>query len=489
MKKSKIFFVSTEIYPFIKSGRAGEFAGSLPTYLQMAGHEVRVMMPKYSLINERKHIIRDIIRLKDIPVILPFDEGKVSVKSGFLPESKTQIYFADYEKYFKKSDVFRDKRTGQFFKDNDERFIFFARAAIETLKTLGWQPDVIHCCDWATGVLPAMIRQEQKQNSFFRKSIIVYSINDLEETGNFDKSVFAKTGLDKSIIDLEKCLSKSKFSFLKTGLAFSDAVTIPTTHKHLRSIEKPRTEFETILAHARNVSDLPHGGDHNLWNPANNSSLHKPYSADKYDRRKTNKEKFLESKRTGFSAESFILGIVSEDFESQKKSIAGFLRTIRDQELQIFLIADTNPLADGAIKTLVTKNVRHKVFAAADPDDQLRHNFFAVSDLFWVPPTDTYSEITYLNGIHYGALPIIHKETSVAGLFEPVKDKSYSGNAFIYADDKDLVAKMQMAGMVFKDDQARWDQLARNAMKTDLTWSSHLHLVTKIYERAFAKLK
>lgn len=487
MKKSKIFFVSAEIYPFVKSGRAGEFAGSLPTYLQTAGHEVRVMMPKYSLINERKHVIRDIIRLKDIPISLPFEEGKVSVKSGFLPESKTQIYFADYEKYFKKSDVFRDKRTGQMFKDNDERFIFFARTAIETLKTLGWQPDVVHCCDWPTGILPAMIRQEQKQNSFFRKTIVIYSINHMEEIGSYDKGVFAKTGLDKSLVDPDKCAHKQKFSFLKAGVSFADAVTIPTTHKPLR--EKSRSDTEAILAQARYVTDLPHGGDHNLWNPANNSALHKAYTADKYDRRKVNREKFFESRRTGFNPDLPVVGILAEDFEKQKKSIAGFLKLVRDKELQIFLLADANPLADATIKALVAKNPKHVVFAAADPDDQLRHNFFAITDLFWVPPTDFFSEIGYLNGIHYGSIPLIPKESGVSHLLDPIKDKSYSGNALFYGDDKDLLQKVEMACMVYKDDLPRWEELARNAMKTDVTWNRHIHLVTKMYERAFSKMK
>ncbi len=489
MRKTKIFFVSTEVYPFVKGGRAGEFAGSLPTYLQMAGHEVRVMMPKYSLINERKHIIRDIIRLREIPIATPFEEGKVSVKSGFLPESKTQIYFLDYEKFFKRTDLFRDRRTGQFYKDNDERFMFFCRTAIETLKTLGWQPDIIHCCDWATGILPAMVRQEQLQHHLFKKTIVVYSLNNLEDTGVFDKSSLAKSGIEGETLDLEKCLFKNKLSFMKCGISFSDAVTIPSLHKELKSVSKPRSDVEAILATAKHVTDIPYGADHNVWNPANNNSLHKAYTPDKYDRRRVNKEKFLEARRTGFDPQRLILGIVAERLEVQKKVIVSFLKAIRDVPLQVFIIADEPPTADAALKQVMARNANHTYFTLQDPDDQIRHNFFAVCDLFWVPPTESFSDITFMNGIHYGTIPLIPKSSPVAGHFEPIKDKSYAGNAMIYSDEKDAAHKLEIAATISKEDPARWESLAKHAMKTDLSWNQFLAPVLRVYEKAFSKLK
>lgn len=487
MKKSKIFFVSAEVYPFVKAGRGAEFTGSLPPYLQALGHEVRVLMPKYSLINERKHIIRDIIRLKDIPVQMYNGNMTVSVKSGFIPETKTQIYFADSEKYYKRADMYRDIRTNLFFKDNDERFIFLAKVAIETLKTLGWQPDIIHCCDWPTGILPVMIREEQKKNNFFKKTIVVFSVNETGEAGLFDKSVFEKTTIAEERVDKEKFMHKNKLSFLKTGISFSDAVTVPYMHKHLKSISKPANDFESILSLAKTVYDVPFAGDHNLWNPASNNTLYKTYSAEKYERKQTNKEGFLEDKRTGFSDEKPIVGILAEDIEFQQKSIAQFMKVLKDLPLQFFILGNQNPSSFGTLKSAISKNDNHKVFTYHDPDDQFRHNFFAVSDLFYIPPTAQFSELYYLNGIHYGSVPFMHKDNHVASLFDPIKEKNLNGNAFIFADDKEMVKKAQTV-LEFFSDKSKWDVLVKRVMKTDLSWNKFTSPFIKIYERAQAKL-
>ena len=487
MKKSKIFFVSAEVYPFVKAGRGAEFAGSLPPYLQALGHEVRVLMPKYSLINERKHIIRDIIRLKDIPVQMFNGSTTVSVKSGFIPETKTQIYFADSEKYYKRADMYRDIRTNLFFKDNDERFIFLAKVAIETLKTLGWQPDIVHCCDWPTGLLPAMIRDEQKKNNFFKKTIVTFSINEIGEAGLFDKSVYEKTGISEERVDKEKCWYKNKLSFLKSGTAFADAVTVPYIHKHLKSIGKPANDFESILAPCKTIYDVPFAGDHNLWNPASNNTLYKSYSSEKYERKQTNKEGFLADKRTGFSDTQLTIGILAEDIDHQQKSITQFLKLLKDYPLQFFIIGNQNPASVAGIKSAISKNDKHKIFTYHDPDDQFRHNFFAVCDLFYIPPTDHFSELYYLNGIHYGAVPLMHKDNHVADLFDSIKEKTLNGNAFIFGDDKDLIRKVDTALEFFKE-KDKWDVLVKRVMKTDLSWNKFTAPFIKIYERALSKI-
>lgn len=488
MKKAKIFFVSSEIYPFVKGGRGGEFAGALPTYLQMQGHEVRVIMPKYSLINERKYIIRDIIRMKEIPVPMLHGEIRVSVKSGFLPESKTQIYFADFDKYYKRADLYRDRRTGQFFKDNDERFIFLARTAIETLKTLGWQPDIVHCCGWSTGILPAMIRHEQEKDNFFRKTIVVYSINDMAEVGLFDKSILEKTLLPKGFLEPEKCFYKNKLSFLKTGMAFSDAVTIPSTFKKIKSFSKPKDDFEHIVAGAKNLYDLPFGGDHNLWNPANNSSLFKPYSIEKYERRKANRETILENKRINFSSEQMILGILCENIHYQFKEVVNFLKAIKDIPLQVLLVADESPNSIPALKNQIAKNDRQTIHTLADPEDQFRHAFYTLCDMFYTPVSEDLLDIHYLNGIHYGTIPLVSRDRECSHAFEGIKPKSGGGEALIFTDEKELVKKIEEALDLYKETE-KWQSLVFNAMRTDVSWNNVIPQVTKIYEKAFSRLK
>ncbi len=487
MRKSKIFFLASEIYPFVKSGRSGELAGSLPIYLQNHGHEVRVMMPKYSVINERKYIIRDIIRLKDMPVSFMDKSLPVSVKSGFLPESKTQTYFLDYEPFFKRPDLYRDKRTGQPFKDNDQRFVFLAKAAIETLKTLGWQPDLIHCCDWPSGILAALIRREQKQNNFFRKTALVFSVSEPGDAGLFDKSALHITGLESGTAEAAKYLHGNRFSFLKTGLQCADAVMISSYEKRLKSMSQPKTDAEKIIATCKNLFDVPQGANYQLWNP-NNNALAKSYTSEKYYRRKANREAFIEDRRTGFKVDELILGILTEQFDQDAGDITDFLKSIKDIPAQILILSDKNPASHTGFKQHNSKTPGHRIHSLVDPDDQMKPLFYSVCDLFYTPATDYFGQRHIMNGIHYGSIPVIAKHSDLSSLFEPVQVKSLSGHALIFDSKKEISRLFQEIRTAYTNTE-KWEGMITKMMKYDLSWNRSLPQVVKVYEKALSRLK
>ncbi len=487
MRKSKIFFLAPEIYPFVRCGRSSDMAGSLPIYLQNSGHEVRIMMPKYSLINERKHIIRDIIRLKDIPVTFMDKPRTVSVKSGFLPESKTQTYFLDYEPFFKRSDIYRDKRTGLPFKDNDQRFVFLAKAAIETLKTLGWQPDIIHCNDWPSGTLPALIRKEQKENNFFKKTALVFSVNEFTDAGIFDKSVPVSAGLELNAAETPKVMHGNKFSMLKTGLLYSDVVMIPSHEKRFKSLTQPKTDVEKIIAQVKNLSDVPYGANYQLWNP-NSNALAKSYSPEKYYRRKVNREEFIRDRRTGFSEEEMIIGILTEDFDRDAADIVDFLKSVKDLPLQIVLLSDKSPASHTGFKQHASKTPGHRIHTPVDPDDQMKPLFFAVTDFFYTPGTDYFSQRHNLNGVHYGNIPIIDRQSDTAALFTPLQIKSLTGQAVIFNSKKDIAPALQETKNAFSDAE-KWEAMIVKCMKHDLSWNRVMPQVIKVYEKALSRLK
>ena len=379
--------------------------------------------------------------------------------------------------------MLRDKRTGQFFKDNHERLLFLAKSAIETLRTLGWQPDIIHCCDWPTGLLPALVREEQ-QKGFLKKTVVTFSITDFHELGLFEKSFASKVFASSSVIETEDCVHKNKFSFLKCALKYSDAVSIVDIHKYLTDLGKPNPDFEGILKSVKSISEVPFAGDHGLWNPASNNTLYKTFTSEKLERKQTNKEDFIEDKRTGFSAEQPILGILAEDIENQHKSIAQFLKAVRDQSLQIFILGDKNPSSYSTIKSLIQKNANHKVYTLQDPDDYFRPNFFAVSDFLWIPVTDKFSELYYFNAVRYGCIPVVPKQAYAAGYFDGIKDRG--GNALVYQDDHDLARKIE-SGLAVFETKTQWESLVKRLMKSDVSLGKHLAPYIKWYEKALAK--
>jgi len=149
-----ILLVSSEVEPFAKTGGLADVCGALPKALKELGHEVRIIMPRYRFISEWKFKLHDIIRLKDIPVDVGKSVESANVKSSFISnlKEKVQVYFLDNAKYFGRDGTYQSPAGHKDYRDNDERFVFFARGVLETLKRLGWQPDIIHCNDWQTGL-------------------------------------------------------------------------------------------------------------------------------------------------------------------------------------------------------------------------------------------------------------------------------------------------------------------------------------------------
>ena len=162
--KLKILMVFSEVAPFAKTGGLADVGESLPKMLKDMGHDVRIITPQYMVTNERKYILRDVIRLQNIEVPLGKKTIKINVKSAFLPNSKVQVYFINYKSLFFREGLYVDPKSKTDYSDNDKRFALFNRGVLETLNKLQWQPDIIHCNDWQTGLIPFYLKTSFKND-------------------------------------------------------------------------------------------------------------------------------------------------------------------------------------------------------------------------------------------------------------------------------------------------------------------------------------
>jgi len=226
MKRLKILFLSSETYPFAKTGGLADVAGSLPKALKVAGHEIRVIMPKYKEINERRYVLREVIRLKDIEIDFNGEKIQFNVKSAFIPDSKLQIYFIDYKPYFYRDGLYVNNKTKEEYPDNGLRFSFFSHAVLETLKLLFWQPHIIHCNDWQTGLVPLYLKTKFSEDPFFKKCRTVLTIHNLGYQGIFDAQIGPKIGIPEDMLYPGGPVEfYGKINFLKAVIQFSDYIT------------------------------------------------------------------------------------------------------------------------------------------------------------------------------------------------------------------------------------------------------------------------
>ena len=224
MSKKRVLYVSQEITPYLPETHMSRTGRFLPQKIQEKGKEIRTFMPRYGLVNERRNQLHEVIRLSGMNIIVDEIDYPLIIKVASIQQARMQVYFIDNEDYFKRKFLFRDA-DGKFFEDNNERTAFFARGVLETVKKLGWGPDLIHIQGWFTALLPFYVKTLYKNNPLFSDSKIVISLyNDGfdEKLGeNFPNKMFVK-GMEKSL--LEKYNNAGYVTLMKNAIDNADAI-------------------------------------------------------------------------------------------------------------------------------------------------------------------------------------------------------------------------------------------------------------------------
>jgi len=226
MEKARILFVSQEIIPYLRDSQMGYIGRHLPQGIQERGREIRTFMPRFGHINERRNQLHEVIRLSGMNLIIDDTDHPLIIKVASIQSARMQIYFIDNEDYFQRKFMFRDKNN-KFYKDNDERAVFFSRGVIETVKKLGWAPDLIHCHGWMTSLVPLYIKRAYRDNPLFSDTRVVMSIydDDFEEAWNKDSGNKIKLdGITNK--DLKHYKKPTYVNVMKAAIDFSDGVIV-----------------------------------------------------------------------------------------------------------------------------------------------------------------------------------------------------------------------------------------------------------------------
>jgi starch synthase len=251
MKKTRVLYVSQEITPFLPKNELSEVSRNLPQGIHEKGKEIRVFMPKYGSINERRHQLHEVIRLSGMNLVVNDTDHPLIIKVASIPTARMQVYFIDNEDYFQRKAVLSDKK-GKFFKDNDERSIFFCRGVLETVKKLGWAPDVIHCHGWFTSFLPLYLKKFYNEDPHFADSKVVFSAYSRDFEGSLDPKVAEKLKYDGfSDEDLEE-LKNGEVDFetlTKFAFKYSDGIIEASDDldekikSEIEASDKPKLEY------------------------------------------------------------------------------------------------------------------------------------------------------------------------------------------------------------------------------------------------------
>jgi len=232
MKKAKVLFISQEITPFLEVTEVGKIARHLPQGTQERGKEIRTFMPRFGVVNERRNQLHEVIRLSGMNLIIDDNDHPLIIKVASIQSARMQVYFIDNEEYFQRKLVFRDAKE-KYFKDNEDRMVFFCRGVLETVKKLGWPPDVIHCHGWMTSLIPFFVKTSYKEDPLFKNSRVVYSsyLQDMDET--FSPNLAKKIKMDGIGNDDMKLFKDPTMANLHlAAMKMSDGIIKGSPEKH-----------------------------------------------------------------------------------------------------------------------------------------------------------------------------------------------------------------------------------------------------------------
>jgi len=262
MEKAKVLFVEQEISPYLKESPMGMIGRYLPQGIQEKGREIRTFMPRFGNINERRNQLHEVIRLSGMNLIIDDTDHPLIIKVASIQQARMQIYFIDNEDYFQRKFTLHDKNN-KFFPDNDERAIFYSRGVIETVKKLGWGPDVIHCHGWMTSLVPIYIKKAYCDNPLFTETKLIYSIYDDDFEESLHKDFAHKIKLDGiNTRDLKHYKTPSYVNVIKAAIDFSDGVIIgspkvnPELISYLKEIDKPWLDYQPMDRYVEAYNDF-----------------------------------------------------------------------------------------------------------------------------------------------------------------------------------------------------------------------------------------
>ncbi len=247
----KVLFIHQEITPYLKETPMSLIGRYLPQGIQEKGKEIRIFMPRFGNINERRNQLHEVIRLSGMNMIINDTDHPLIIKVASIQKARIQIYFIDNDDFFTKRKTTISDKDGILFKDNDDRTVFFSRGVIETVKKLNWPPDIIHCHGWMTSLVPLYIKRAFKDNPLFSDSKVIYSLYDDDFEGAFRNGFDKKLKMPGIIAKEIKSLKKPVYANIqKSALDFSDGIVIaspnvnPEVEKYARTLNKPILEYQ-----------------------------------------------------------------------------------------------------------------------------------------------------------------------------------------------------------------------------------------------------
>ena len=476
--KKNVLFVSSEAVPFIKTGGLADVAGSLPKYFDKEHYDVRVMLPKYLCIPEKwrsqmkyvTHFYMDLAWRSQYVGVLEMEYAGV------------HYYFIDNEFYF------AGPKPYGYIHEDIEKFAFFSKAALSAMPLLGFKPDIVHCHDWQTGLVPVYMKERFHDGEFFRDMKSIMTIHNLKFQGIWDlKKVKDITGLPPYFFTSDKLEAYGDANFLKGGIVYADAVTT-VSDSYAEEIKTPfYGEHLDGLMRARSncLTGIVNGIDYEEFNPATDTRIVSNYNQKTFRKEKPKNKKALQQELgLEVNDKKFMIGIVSRLTDQKGLDLIAYMMDqICAEDVQLVILGTGESQYENMFRHFAWK-YPDRVSANIYYSEDMSHKIYASCDAFLMPSLFEPCGLSQLMSLRYGTVPIVRETGGLKDTVEPYNEYESTGTGFSFANYNahEMMNTINYAKHVFYNNKREWNKIVDRGMLKDFSWASSAKKYQKLYD-------
>lgn len=475
----KILFVASEAVPFIKTGGLADVVGSLPKYFDKEYFDIRVMVPKYLCIRQEW---RDKMQyVTHFYMNLAWRSQYVGILE--MEYEGVKFYFVDNEYYFAGA-----KPYGNIYEDI-EKFAFFSKAAISALPSLDFRPDIIHCHDWQTGLVPVYLQDSFQQGEFYRGIKTIMTIHNLKFQGIWDKKTVMDTaGLDAYYFTADKLEAYGDANYLKGGLVYADQITT-VSDTYAEEIKMPfyGEKLDGLInAKAGCLTGIVNGLDYNEYNPATDPLIYANYDARTFRREKVKNKRGLQ-KELGLEQndKKFMIGIVSRLTDQKGFDLIDYvIEEICSEDTQLVVLGTGEDKYENLFRHFAWK-YPDRVSANIYYSNERSHKIYASCDAFLMPSLFEPCGLSQLMSLRYGTVPIVRETGGLKDTVEPYNEYENKGTGFSFCNYNahEMLNTIRYAKDVYYNRRREWNKIIDRGMAMDFSWNNSAKKYEDLYRR------
>ncbi|OPL08611.1 MAG: glycogen synthase [delta proteobacterium ML8_F1] len=472
----KILFATAEAVPFAKTGGLGDVAYALPKALKALGHEVGVIMPYYRDIPQA--LKQDMVFTRHFDIDLSWRSQYVGIFTQTI--EGIDFYFVDNEYYFK-----RDGFYGYF--DDGERFSYFSKAVVEWVKDLGEKPEIIHCNDWHTGMIPLFVDRERHEGGRLEGVRTLFTIHNLKYQGIFPHQMMGDIlGLEDEYFTYDQVEFEGNVNFLKAGVVFADHVTT-VSPTYAEEIKTPYygEGLDPLMRHVEDkLTGIVNGIDIGLFNPSRDRHLFVNYSYRSLEKRPENKRYLQRLLHLKEDKDIPLLAMVTRLVDAKGLDLLlHIFDELMQEEVQLVILGTGDKVYEDRLRAY-NSYYSDKFSANVFFDHELSQRIYGAADLFLMPSKYEPCGIGQLIAMRYGALPVVRKTGGLKDTVEPYNKftREGTGFAFLNYNAHELLFTIKGAVEVYREEREVWETLVQRSMKKRLSWKASALKYVALYE-------